>query len=303
MTAPLEPNEALMHGKTCLVTGATAGLGAATAEGLARLGASVVIVSRSRERCEAAVDGIRRATGNSSVDFLTADLSSQADVRGVARAFLERYGRLDVLVNNAGGIFLKRERSADGIEMTFALNHLGYFLLTNLLLEVLKRSAPARIVNVSSSGHQNVTTLDFDDLSSPRRYRGVVAYSRSKLANLLFTRELSRRLEGTGVTANAVDPGMVETDIGRNNGWIYWPLKTLFGLIYKARYLTPDEGASTIVYLATSSEVERVTGGYFANSALVEPSGAARDDVAAVRLWALSDKLTGERPSRGGRLS
>ena len=206
-----------MNGKVCLVTGATSGIGAVTARELARRGATVVLAGRDEARCAAAVAHIRGQTGNPNVESLLADLSLPQQVRELAQRFRERQSRLDVLVNNAGAIWMKRRETADGLEMTFAVNHLAYFLLTLSLIDMLKASAPARVVNVSSGAHRGAK-LDFDDLMMKKGYNGWTAYSRSKLANLLFTYELARRLEGTGVTANAMHPGWVATGFGRGNG-------------------------------------------------------------------------------------
>ncbi len=202
-----------MTGKTVLITGATSGIGKATAMGLANMGASVVMVGRDRGRGEAAVAEIKERSGNASVDLMLADVSSQREIRRLADGFGEAYPRLDVLVNNAGVFRSERITTADGIEATFAVNHLAYFLLTNLLLERLKASAPSRIVNVASADHSNAT-IDFDDLQGEKGYRGAKAYSRSKLANVLFTYELARRLRGTGVTVNCLHPGVVGTNLG-----------------------------------------------------------------------------------------
>jgi NAD(P)-dependent dehydrogenase (short-subunit alcohol dehydrogenase family) len=281
-----------LRDKVCLITGATSGIGAAAAEALARRGATVVVVGRSRERCAAVLERVRRASGHSSVDSLTADLSSQTEVRRLAREFEARYPRLDVLINNAGAIFKSRRLSADGIEMTFALNHLAYFLLTNLLLDTIKASSPARVVNVSSCGHEKVAGLDFDDLLSRRGYRPFQAYFRSKLANLLFTYELSRRLAGTGVTANAVHPGLVATNIGRSNGWSWRVMKPVFDRVFGLKYVSAEEGARGVVHLASSADVEGVSGRYFAGPEPAESSEASRDEAAALRLWRESESLT-----------
>jgi NAD(P)-dependent dehydrogenase (short-subunit alcohol dehydrogenase family) len=200
-----------------MVTGATGGIGEITATALARNGATVVVVGRSREKAIATVEKIKKATGNQKVEYMLADLSSQKDVRHLAEEFKAKYDRLHVLVNNAGALYTKREESVDGIELTFALNHLGYFLLTNLLLDTIKASAPARIVNVSSSMHRR-GTMDWQDLEGKKKFSGWAIYGRSKLANILFTRELARRLEGSGVTVNALHPGVVTTGFGTNNG-------------------------------------------------------------------------------------
>jgi retinol dehydrogenase-12 len=285
-----------MTGKICMVTGATSGIGAVTAEALARQGATVIAVGRNPEKCEAQVELIRRKTGNRSVEYLVADLSSRDEIRRLARQFQERYQRLDVLVNNAGGIFLRRQESVDGIEMTFALNHLAYFLLTNLLLDTLKASAPARIVNVSSCGHLLAKGINFDDIQAKKGFRGGKVYFQSKLANLLFTYELARRLEGTGVTVNALDPGIVDTNIGMNNGWLLRVLKPVLGplvnRLLRLKSVSAEEGARTTIYLATAPEVEEITGRYFVEEKEVVSSEASRDEAAARRLWQLSEEMT-----------
>lgn len=276
-----------MHGKTCLVTGATDGIGKKTAEALAAQGARVVIVGRNPEKTTRVVEEIRTLTRNEQVDGLVADLSVQAEVRRLAGEVLARYERLDVLVNNAGGVFMRRELSQDGIEMTFALNHLNYFLLTNLLLERLKASAPARVVVVSSGAHL-AAKLDFNDLQGERSYQGWVAYSRSKLANLYFAYELARRLKGTGVTVNALHPGFVATHFGLNN--------QKWGKLFRVSQLLalrPEQGAETSIYLASSPEVEGVTGKYFDRKRPVKSSAVSYDEAAARRLWEISLALTG----------
>jgi retinol dehydrogenase-12 len=284
-----------MQGKVCLVTGATSGIGAVTAGALAQRGATVVLVGRSRERCEAAAATIRREAGSSAVSYLLADLSSQAEIRRLAQEVRDRHPRLDVLVNNAGGMFVRRQEGADGIEMTFALNHLGYFLLTNLLLDVLQAGAPARVVSVASDAHRWATGgIDFDDFQGRRRYSGFGAYAQSKLANLLFTLELARRLGGTGVTANALHPGFVASNFFAGNGW----LGLLMRAGAKVSATSPEAGAKTSIYLATSPEVEGVTGAYFVKERAVRPARAAQDEAAARRLWELSEELTGLRVAR-----
>jgi NAD(P)-dependent dehydrogenase (short-subunit alcohol dehydrogenase family) len=277
-----------MAGKICMVTGATSGIGRETALGLARQGATVVAVGRNLERSAAAVDRIERQTGNPSVEYMLADLSSQEEVRGLAAEFQRRHSRLDVLVNNAGAIMLGRRESADGIEMTWALNHLSYFLLTGLLWDVLVSSAPARIVNVSSSSHQRAG-INFNDLQGQWRYRGFRAYAQSKLGNLLFTYELARRLEGSGVTANALHPGLVATNFLTNNGALGRLLCFLLGL----KGISPAEGALTSLYLASSTEVEGVSGRYFVEQREVGSSPASYDRAAAGWLWQVSAELTG----------
>lgn len=277
-----------MTGSVCMVTGATSGIGKVTALRLAQQGTTVVVVGRSMEKSEATVRQIEQQTGNSSVEFMLADLSSQQDIRQLADGFKRRYQRLDVLVNNAGAIMFSRQESVDGIEMTLALNHLSYFLLTNLLLEPLKSGAPSRIINVSSSAHSKAK-IDFDDLQSLKRYRGFRAYARSKLANLLFTYELAKRLEGTGITVNALHPGLVATNLMANNGRIGRLLRVLLSL----KGISEEEGARTSIFLATSPEVEGNTGQYFVNQKAVQSSQASYDKSAAGRLWQASAELTG----------
>ena len=277
-----------MYGKSCMVTGATAGIGQVTARELAQQGATVIVVGRNRGKSEATVNEIKQQTGNANVEFLLADLSVQKDVHQLAEQFKRKHQRLHVLVNNAGAIFLRRQESADGIELTFALNHLNYFLLTNLLLDTLKASAPARIVNVSSRAHQRVAGLNFDDLQSRKWYFAQRVYGQSKLANVLFTYELARRLEGTGVTANALHPGFVATRFATNNGW----LTQLARPVLDRFALTAEEGAQTMIYLATSPEVEGVTGKYFVKEKAVPSSPVSYDRAAASRLWQISAEMT-----------
>lgn len=298
-----------MAGRVCLVTGGTAGIGRVIACELAGRGAHVVIVGRDPGRCGAAVQAIQRETGNQWVGFIAADLSSQAEVRRLALEFMERHDRLHVLVNNAGALFALRRESVDGIEMTLALNHLAYFLLTNLLLGTIKASVPARIVNVASRAHAGAKFFDFDDpqararsprygqsearsllytLTIPWRHPGYAQYAQSKLANLLFTCELARRLEGTGVTVNAMHPGFVKSSFTSGNGAFGWFMRQWAGLLG----ISAEEGADTAVYLATSPEVEGVSGKYFVRREPVESSPASRDAGAAARLWRLSGELT-----------
>ena len=276
-----------MGEKVCLITGATSGIGKATAMGLANMGASVVIVGRDRGRGEAALTEIKERSGNSSVDLMLADLSSQEQIRRLADDFKAAYPRLDVLINNAGVFRSERITTADGIEMTFAVNHLAYFLLTNLLLDVLKASAPSRIVNVSS-GAQSNGTIDFDDLQGEKGYKGTKAYSQSKLANVLFTYELARRLEGTGVTANCLHPGAVRTNFGSGSSGV-------FGFMVRALrplMISPEKGAETSIYLASSPEVEGVSGRYFVKKAEARSSDVSYDERLARRLWKVSAELT-----------
>jgi NAD(P)-dependent dehydrogenase (short-subunit alcohol dehydrogenase family) len=280
-----------MKGKVCLVTGATSGIGLATAEALAARGGTVVLVGRDPEKTARTAAAIRESARNPAVEYLLADLSSQAEVRRLARDFQARHDRLHVLVNNAGAAFKTRIESIDGIELTFALNHLAYFLLTNLLLDTIKASAPARIVNVASGAHTAVKSIDFDDLQASRRKYGAFrVYGHSKLANLLFTRELARRLEGTGVTANAMHPGLVATNFGAKMPAVVRATFRLFGL-------PPEKGARTIVYLATSPKVEGISGRYFYKQKEASTSAGAQDAEAARRLWQISETMTGLAPA------
>ena len=279
-----------MPRKLILITGATSGIGRVAAESLARQGAHVVLVGRSPAKTEAAVAEIRRATGSPAVDYLLADLSVQAEVRRLAAEFRGRYPRLDVLVNNAGGIYRWRQLSADGRELTFALNHLSYFLLTNLLLDTLRASAPARIVNVASNAHKRVPGLNLADLEGAQAYSGLGAYAASKLANILFTYELARRLTGTGVTANALHPGLIRTGFGANNGRL-WQLLYVF---INALGRTPAQGAETVIQLASSPEVAGVTGQYFHERQARRSSPASYDEATARRLWELSAAMVGQ---------
>jgi len=277
-----------MKQKICMVTGATSGIGLETARVLAQQGATIVAVGRNPEKGSAVVSHIRNVTGNPSVDFMQADLSVQAEIRHLAEEFKDRYPRLDVLINNAGAIFLKRELSKDGIEMTFAVNHLSTFLLTNLLLETLKGSAPARIVNVSSDMHEK-SRLNFNDLEGAQKYSGLKAYGKSKLCVLLFTYELARRLEGTQVTVNALHPGTVGTNIGSNNGWLI----RLFMPLYKLFTKSPAKGAETSIYVASSPELEKVSGKYFVDKTPVASSPISYDEAVSRRLWEISESMTG----------
>jgi NAD(P)-dependent dehydrogenase (short-subunit alcohol dehydrogenase family) len=280
-----------LAGKTCLVTGATNGIGRVAAQALAARGAAVELVARSPERAQRAVAEIRAATGNPRVDWLLADLSDLAQVRRLAGAFRQRHTDLHVLVNNAGGVFARRQETVDGLERTFALNHLSYFLLTCELLALLAASAPARVVNVSSDAHQAGTFrgLDFDDLQGRKRYYSFTAYGRSKLANVLFTYALARRLAGTNVTANALHPGFVRSGFGSGNGRLW----DFFYRLSAPFALSPEQGAETIIYLAASPEVEGQTGQYYHRCQAVRSSPASYDVAAQERLWAASRALTG----------
>ena len=277
-----------MRGKLCMVTGATSGIGKVTAQVLAQAGAEVIVVGRNKEKSEITVDRIKQQTGNPAIEYMLADLSSQAAIRQLAETFKRQHECLDVLVNNAGAFFLRRQQSVDGIEMTFALNHLGCFLLTNLLLDTLKASAPARVINVSSGSHRG-ERIDFNHLQGKRLYSGFRAYGESKLANIYFTYELARRLEGSGITVNAMHPGFVATNIGTNNGWIVRAIRPLMDLFA----LSAEEGADTINYLAISKEVEKITGKYFIKRKAVSSSPISYDESFARRLWQVSMELTG----------
>jgi NAD(P)-dependent dehydrogenase (short-subunit alcohol dehydrogenase family) len=280
--------EPYIKGKTVLVTGGTNGLGLVTARELARMGAQVTIVSRNADKCAAVAEAIKAETGN-PVEFIAADLSTLAGIMQAAATFKQRHTHLQVLVNNAGAMFTRRQLTSDGYEMTFALNHLNYFLLTILLLDILKASAPARIVNVSSHAHEGAS-VDFDNLQGEKHFRGMQAYGQSKLANVLFTYELARRLEGSGVTVNALHPGFIATGFARNNGAIYnFGMKIIGPFIRK-----PDQGAQTSIYLASSPEVEGISGKYFVDCKAVASSPISHDQALAEKLWQVSLELTGK---------
>jgi NAD(P)-dependent dehydrogenase (short-subunit alcohol dehydrogenase family) len=275
-----------MNGRICLVTGGTNGIGKATAQALAQMGATVVIVGRNALKTTQLVEEIRAASGNKNVDSLLADLSSQQEVQRLASEFKSKYSQLHVLLNNAGGFFLQRQLSVDGIEMTFALNHLAYFLLTDLLLDTIKASAPARIINVSSDAHTS-GKIEFDNLQGERQY-SPGAYGNSKLANILFTMELAHRLEGSGVTVNALHPGLVATGFAKNNGKVIAAIISLFAPLM-AR--SPAKGAETSIYLASSPSVESITGEYFYDSHVASAAPQATDSVVARKLWEVSTEM------------
>ena len=279
-----------LTGRICVVTGANRGIGRATAEGLARLGAKVVLVCRRKEDGETVVREIAAQSGVLP-DLVTTDLSSQASIRKAAGDLGSRYPRLHVLINNAGVIPRKREVTVDGLEMQFAVNHLAYFLLTNLLLPQLQAGAPSRIVNVSSGAHSHAT-LDFDDLQAERGYQSKQVYSRTKLANILFTYELARRLRGTGVTVNCLNPGVVATRMLAD----YMGVPLAGGALASTFGAKPEEGAQTSIYLASSPEVESVTGKYFERKQATPSSRASYDEAAARRLWEVSERLTAPSP-------
>jgi NAD(P)-dependent dehydrogenase (short-subunit alcohol dehydrogenase family) len=288
-----------MAGKVCLVTGATSGIGKVTACALAAQGAEVIIAGRNQRKAEETVSWIQSETGNNNVRYLLADYADLGQVREMARAFKERTSRLDVLVNNAGGFFNSRRGTPYGVEMTLLINHLAPFLLTNLLLETLQDSAPARIVNVSSDGHKQ-GTMDFDDLGFERGYFGMKAYARSKLANVLFTYELARRLDGSQVAANALHPGHVATDMWKTSFPVVGPaLRWVMGFIA----LTPEQGADNTIYLASSPEVEGITGAYYVQREPAQSSPLSYDDGVAQKLWKVSEELTAPNYLAGPELA
>jgi NAD(P)-dependent dehydrogenase (short-subunit alcohol dehydrogenase family) len=284
MTRPVRS----LEGRTCIVTGASSGIGEETALALARLGARVVLICRSRERGEGSRAAIAQRSGNDAVDLVLGDLASLAEVRRIAAELLATCPAIQVLVNNAAVVNLRRSTTVDGHESTFAVNHLAYFLLTNLLLDRMRESAPARIVNVSSNGHES-GKLDFDDLQSERNYRCMRVYGASKLANVLFTYELARRLRGTGVTANCLHPGAVATRLAHNNGAI----AVIITALLRPFFLSPARGAATSIHLAAADEVEGVSGKYFVRQREVPSSPASYDEADARRLWEESCRLTG----------
>jgi NAD(P)-dependent dehydrogenase (short-subunit alcohol dehydrogenase family) len=282
-----------MNGKVCVVTGATSGIGKAAATALARLGAQIVLAGRDRGRAEATAAEIA-ALGTLPPTVEIADLASLEQVRALAGR-LAALERVDVLINNAGLVLGERRVTPDGYEHVFAVNHLAPFLLTNLLLPKLTASAPARVITVTSDAH-SAAKLDLDDPNSERGWDSWRSYANSKLANILFTRELARRLDGTGVTANCAHPGVVRTGFGREGK----PLLRLGVTLARPFFASPERGADTIVYLASSPDVAGQTGGYYVKRQRQEPSAAARDDAAARRLWEISEKLTGLAPARPG---
>jgi len=279
-----------MQGKIVMVTGATAGIGKETALRIAVMGAHVIVVGRSESKSQSVVEEIQQASGNQRVEYMLADLSSVEDTVGLAEAFNQRYDRLDVLVNNTGALFMERGESVDGIESTFALNHLvGYFLLTNLLLDKIKAAGQARIVNVSSDAHR-YAKINFDDLEGRKQYSGFGIYGQSKLANVLFTYELARRLAGTGITVNALHPGAVASNFGKTNnraGLLNRIGTAIFGLFATS----VEEGARTSIYLATSPEVEGVTGKYFAKEREKRSNDVSYDTAVQRRLWQVSEEM------------
>jgi NAD(P)-dependent dehydrogenase (short-subunit alcohol dehydrogenase family) len=283
----------MIEGKTCLITGSTSGIGKEIAIGLAKMKANVILVGRNKAKCQATVEEIWRnvsiSTNKNRVSYLLADLSSQASIHQLANKFLDSYESLDILVNNAGVFLSKRFTTVDGIEYTIAVNHLATFLLTNLLFERIKASRPSRIITTSSVAHIGAY-INFDNLQFERgRYNGVKAYRQSKLANILFTKELARRSRGSGVTTNCFHPGGVRTNLVQSSPWYY----RLIWAIINPFLASPRKGADTAIYLASSSEVAEITGKYFVNRKPVRPSELADDHDTAARLWKISEELTG----------
>jgi NAD(P)-dependent dehydrogenase (short-subunit alcohol dehydrogenase family) len=279
-----------MTNKRVMVTGCTAGLGRAAAIALAQMGASLSLVCRNRGKGESLVEEIRRKTGRNDCDLYVGDMGSQSDIRAIAKAFIATDRPLDVLFNNAGVFLQQRSETQDGFETTFGVNHLGYFLLTVLLMDKLKAAPAGRVVSTASDAYKfSGGRLNFDDLQSQRKYTAFGAYGASKLTNILFTRELARRVGDSNVTVNAFHPGMVGSDFAKNNGWIAQVAMTLI----KPLARTPLKGAESGIYLCTSPEVAGRTGGYYFDCAINETKPAARNDEDALRLWEVSEKLTG----------
>lgn len=271
-----------------VVTGATNGIGLITAHALAQHGARVVLVGRSSERLAMAVSHIQATNPDASVDTVCADLSVQRDVLAVASHIKSHYNRIDVLVNNAGAYFATRQRSSDGIEMTWALNHMAPFILTNELLDLFRQSAPARIITVSSMAHQSAK-INFDDIQGERRYSGWAAYAQSKLANILFTYELADRLQESDITVNCLHPGFVATGFAQNNAGF---MARAMAVLQRLFAITPEKGAETSIFLATSPSVAQITGRYFVESKAVASSPASYDVTSRRRLWEISTKLS-----------
>jgi NAD(P)-dependent dehydrogenase (short-subunit alcohol dehydrogenase family) len=277
-----------MKGKVVVLTGGTSGIGQVAAEAIAGMGGRLILVARDRTRGEATLERLGKQSPGAAHAVYYADLSRLAQMKRVAAEIAAAEPRIDVLINNAGALFTPRQVTEDGLELTFATNHVSYFVLTHFLRDRLMAAAPARIINTASDAHRNAR-LDFNDLQSEKSYRGFSVYSRSKLANVLFTRELAHRLEGTGVTANSLHPGFVATRFGDNNGGLS---SSLIGLL-KNFAISPEKGAETIIYLATSEEPAAITGQYFHKCRVATPSKAAQDDQAANRLWQQTAGLAG----------
>jgi len=284
-----------MAGKIVLITGATGGIGLESAVGLARKGATVVMVGRDRAKGEAALAEVKRRSGNDKVELLLADLSSLAAVRKLAADFLAKHDKLHVLLNNAGALHASRKLSPDGLELTFAVNHVAYFLLTELLLPTLKASAPSRIVSVASDAHKGMS-LEFDDLQAEKRYTSFVVYGRSKLANVLWTYELARRLEGTGVTANCLHPGVVATGFGKNDTGLF----ALGARLIAPFLISPEKGARTSVWAASDPSLVNVSGKYFKKQKAIPSSRQSNDPATQKKLWEVTEAIVA-RANFGGR--
>jgi len=276
-----------MAEKVCLVTGGNSGIGKSVALGLAKMGATVVVVSRNREKGETAVTDTVEKSGNKNVELIQADMSSQNSIHQLVNEFRARHEKLHLLINNAGVYLTKRSETEDGLESTFAVNHLGPFLLTSLLVDILKASAPSRIVNVTSDAHKGAR-VNFDDLQGERKFSGWQAYGQSKLAMILYTRGLAKKLEGTGVTVNSAHPGVVRTNFAKNNGGLVMLGFRFLGMFF----ISPESAAKRILYVATSPDLEGVTGKYFTKMHEVKSSQESYDDDSARRLWQISEQLT-----------
>jgi len=275
-----------MNGKVCLVTGATDGIGKVSARVLAELGAKVIIVGRNPEKSAIVLAELRSISGNENIDLLMADLAVMQEVRDLAEQVISRYDRIDVLLNNAGGYFTKHEITSDGVEMTFALNHMSYFLLTNKLMELLKYSAPARIVNVSSDAHYGVD-MEFENLNGEQEYKAWKAYQKSRLANVLFTYELLKKVPGN-ITVNCLHPGFVATNFGHNNGGFFGPV---LKIAQRISAIDPEEGAKTSIFLCSAPEVKGVSGKYFYKCQPKTSSRESRNMDTGKRLWQISSEI------------
>jgi len=276
-------NIADLKGKTILITGSTSGIGEATARELSLTGADIVLVARNKEKVEKLINNLRILNINSRYDYLICDLLSQKQIHRIVNEFKEKHERLDILINNAGGIFYERKLTEEGFERTFALDHLSYFLLTNLLVDMLKLSSPSRIINVSSATHFN-TNIDFENLQGEKLYNPQTAYAQAKLANVLFTYALARKLNDTNVTVNCLHPGVVRTNFGSDE-------QRLGNMFKYPSGLSPEQGADTIVYLATSSEVDKISGCYFEKRKKVKSSEESYNKEIAYSLWQESEKM------------
>ncbi len=276
-----------MADKICLVTGGNSGIGKSVALGLAKMGATVVVVSRNKEKGETAVTDLVEKSGNKNVELIQADMSSQNSIHQLVDEFRARHEKLHLLINNAGVYLTKRSETEEGLESTFAVNHLGPFLLTSLLVDILKTSAPSRIVNVTSDAHKGAR-INFDDLQGEKKFSGWQAYGQSKLAMILYTHGLAKKLEGTGVTVNSAHPGVVRTNFAKNNGGLVMLGFRFLGMFF----ISPESAAKRILYVATSPDLEGVTGKYFTKMHEVKSSQESYDDDSARRLWQISEQLT-----------